>query len=157
MDSNQNSSLFGLSIDATSKAHLTVAAKWAKFLAIIGFIVCGIIVLAGIFAGSLMSSFSSSQYGEFGGWTNLGGFGALAAVFYVLIALLYFFPCLFLFNFAAKMKAALLADDQDTLNLSFQNLKKTFRFVGIVTIVVLSIYLLVFILGIIAAATTSSF
>lgn len=157
MDSNQNSSLFGLQIDASSKAHLTAAAKWAKFLAIIGFIVCGIIAIAGIFAGSLMSSFSSSQYGEFGGRTNLGGFGALAAVLYVLIALLYFFPCLFLFNFAVKMKAALVADDQDTLNTSFQNLKKTFRFVGIVTIVVLSIYLLIFILGIAAAATANSF
>jgi hypothetical protein len=55
------------------------------------------------------------------------------------------------------MKAALLADDQDTLNTSFQNLKKTFRFVGIVTIVVLSIYLLIFILGIAAAATANSF
>ena len=152
MDSSQNTSLFGLSIDASSKAHLTVAAKWAKFLAIIGFIVCGLVVIMGIFAGSLVSVFSS-PYSEFGGRCTFAGLGALAAVFYLLIALLYFFPCLFLFNFAVKMKAALIADDQDTLNISFQNLKKTFRFLGVVTIVILSIYLLIFFFGLIAAAT----
>jgi hypothetical protein len=153
MDSNQNSSLFGLSIDATSKAHLTVAARWAKFLAIIGFIMCGLIVLLGVLAGSVFSIF----YGEFGGRSGFAGLRAVAAIFYILIALLYFFPCLFLFNFAVKMKAALIADDQDTLNTSFQNLKKTFRFLGVVTIVILSFYVLAVIFGLLADATAGSF
>ena len=35
---NQDADLFGLSIDTTGRAHLTEAAKWARFLAIVGFV-----------------------------------------------------------------------------------------------------------------------
>jgi len=81
-----------------------------------------------------------------------GGMGAFVSVFYILMALLYFFPCLYLFNFASKMQIALRNNDQDHLNESFKNLKSTFRFVGILTIVSLGLGLLVFVLGMIGAA-----
>jgi len=152
MEQNQDTSLFGLNIDQASKNHLSEAARWAKFLAIIGFIGCGLLVIIGIFAGSIFSNLSS-QYPGFGdAQTEVRGFGAIAAVIYILIAILYFFPCLFLYNFASKMKAALVADDQNSLNTSFQNLKKTFRYLGILTIIVLSFYVLVFLIGIIGNA-----
>jgi hypothetical protein len=142
MEQNQDTSLFGLNLDPTGKNHLAEAAKWAKFLAVVGFIMCALIVLLGIFAGSLLTSFSSrySRYDE--PEINTGGLGVVMAVVYVLMALLYFFPCLFLFHFASKMKAALLSNDQNTLNSSFQNLKKTFRYVGILTIIGLSLFVL---------------
>jgi ATP/ADP translocase len=154
MEQNQNSSLFGLSIDPMTKNHLGDAARWAKFLAIIGFIVCGLIVIIGIFAGSILENFSSNRYEGFNSnaQVNTKGFGVMAAVLYILIALLYFFPCLFLFNFASKMKTALLSNDQDTLNSSFQNLKKTFRYVGVLTIIVLSFYLIAMVIGLAAVA-----
>ena len=142
MEQDQNTSLFGLSIDPMSKAHLADAARWAKFLAIMGFIVCGLIVIVGIFAGSVLESFSSTRRYE-GFDSNVEvtrGLGIVATVFYILIAVLYFFPCLFLFNFASKMKTALLSNDQDVLNSSFQNLKKTFRYIGVLSIIVLSFW-----------------
>ena len=145
MEQDQSTSLFGLNIDPSSKAHLNEAAKWAKFLAIMGFIVCGLIVLIGIFAGSIFSRMSS--YRSFDTEVNTSSFAAAAAVIYILIAVLYFFPCLFLFRFAVKMKTALMSDDQNTLNTSFQNLKKTFRYVGVLTIIVLSFYILALIIG----------
>jgi hypothetical protein len=43
-EQNQESSLFGFGIDQSSRAHLAEAAKWAKFLAIVGFVMCGLIV-----------------------------------------------------------------------------------------------------------------
>ena len=98
MEQDQNPSLFGLGIDPISKAHLADTARWAKFLAIMGFIVCGLIVIIGIFAGSLLESFSSNRYERFDSEAvNTRGLGAVATVFYILIAVLYFFPCLFLF------------------------------------------------------------
>lgn len=148
MEQNQDSSLFGLGIDPIAKNHLSEAARWAKFLAIIGFIICGLIIVAGIFAGSILSSLRSSQYGMYENDTNLtGAMTTVMAVMYILIALLYFFPCLFLYRFATKMKTALLGNDQDVLNSSFQNLKITFRYVGIVMIIVLSIYAIVFLVA----------
>ncbi|HET6996627.1 MAG TPA: DUF5362 family protein [Chitinophagaceae bacterium] len=145
MEQNENTSLFGLTIDPNSKNHLSAAAGWAKFLAIVGFIACGLIILAGIFFGSIFAAYNNNRNEGFdrNPMASSGGMGAFAVVFYILVALLYFFPCLFLFNFASKMKSALLANDQELLNGSFQNLKRTFRFMGVLTIIGLSFYLLV--------------
>src|SRR5438034_11176521 len=143
MEQNQDSSLFGLTIDSNSRNHLSTAASWAKFLAIMGFIVCGLIIIVGIFAGSIFETMST-RYERFGNpEINARGFGAIAAVVYILIAILYFFPCLFLFNFASRMKIALLSSDEEKLNSSFQNLNKTFRYMRVLTIIILSFYILV--------------
>ncbi|TMI74759.1 MAG: hypothetical protein E6H09_02630 [Bacteroidetes bacterium] len=155
MEQNENKSLFGLNIDLNSKNHLSAAAGWAKFLAIVGFIGCGLLILFGIFAGSIFQSYNS-RYEGFDRNPMMGtrGFGAFAATFYILIALLYFFPCLFLFNFASKMKSALLADDQDQLNSSFQNLKRTFRYMGVLTIIGLSFYVLAILVVLLMASSS---
>jgi hypothetical protein len=142
MEENQNTSSPGLGIDENSKAHLTEAARWAKFLAIVGFVVCGLVVILGIFAGSIFNSmFGRMGEGELSGM-DMSGLGAMMSVFYIGFALLYFLPCLFLFRFANQMKMAFENYEQEMLNNSFQNLKKMFRFVGILTIIILCIYAL---------------
>jgi hypothetical protein len=155
MEQNQDSSLFGMNLDMTGKAHLSEAARWAKFLAIIGFIMCGFIVLIGIFFGSFIGMFTS-QYGS-NPYNELPasstGFGTTMAVLYIIIALIYFFPCLFLFRFATKMKNALAANNQEVLNGSFQNLKASFRYVGIITIVMLAFWVLALVIGLLGVAT----
>jgi hypothetical protein len=157
MDQNQTSSLFNLSVDQTGRAHLAETARWAKFLAIIGFIMCGLIVLIGLFFGSIFSLFTSpysnSPYNDLS--VRGSGFGAIMAVYYIVIALIYFFPCLFLYRFANKMKTALASNEQDVLNTSFQNLKASFRYVGIVTIIFLAFFILAFIVGILGVAMGS--
>lgn len=156
MEQNQDSTLFGMSVDQTGKSHLAEAAKWAKFLSIMGFIGCGLIVLIGVFFGSFFSMFSG-QLGQNNPYNDMPvsstGFGATMAVLYVIIALIYFFPCLFLFRFATKMKTALAANDQETLNTSFRNLKATFRFIGILTLIGLCFWVLALIFGLLGAAT----
>ena len=154
MEENQSTSLFGLGLDPASNAHLSEAARWAKFLAIVGFVICALIAVFGIFAGSIFSGMMS-RYSEFGGRSSGygGGFGATFSIIYIGIAILYFFPCLFLYRFANHMKAALASNQQEILNKSFQNLKIMFRYVGILTIIILSIYLLLFLIGLSSAGT----
>ena len=154
MEENQNSSLFGLSIDPAAKLHLSEAARWARFLSIVGFVIIGLIVLVGIFAGSIMGT----MMGNVGAGNELGNprvtggiMGSLLVIIYILAAALYFFPCLFLYRFATKMKTALAADDQETLNTSFQNLKKLLRFMGIMTIIVLAFYAIILVFGLLGA------
>ncbi|MET0637539.1 MAG: DUF5362 family protein [Chitinophagaceae bacterium] len=139
----ENLSLFGLSIDTTSKTHLSEAARWAKFLAIVGFIGCALIVLMGIFFSSIMSTMMSGGSGIGYSDNVAAGAGTIAAVMYIIIALVYFFPCLFLFRFATKMKEAIATNEQDTLNVSFQNLKAVFRFIGILTVLGLVLWVLI--------------
>ena len=154
-EQNQDTSLFGFGIDQSSRAHLSEAAKWARFLAIVGFVMCGLIVVIAIFAGSYLATMANSYNDEYRSSAALtGGMGAFIAIFYIGFAILFFFPCLFLFRFATRMKAALNTNDQPTLNTSFQNLKIMFRYVGILAIVMLSFYALAILMAIAMAATT---
>jgi flagellar biosynthesis protein FlhB len=63
-------------------------------------------------------------------------------IFYIVFAVIAFFPYYFLLRFANKMKAALISNDQDALNGSFQNLKILYRYMGILMII--SLVLIVF-------------
>ena len=154
---SENLNLFGLSIDPTSKVHLAEAARWAKFLSIVGFIIIGLVILMGVFFGSLFGSAvraSEGMYGDSSMSAGMGALGVLGAVIYILFALIYFFPCLFLYRFATKMKSALLTNEQDTLNVSFQNLKAMFRFIGILTVIVLVIWVLGILASVLGAASS---
>ena len=138
--------LFGLSIDPLIKSHLSETARWGKFLSIIGFIFCAFIALVGIFFVSIFGTVDK-RYGSFDGPSIGAALGPAVMVIYILIALLYFFPCLFLLRFSNKMKTALATDNQADLTMSFQNLKVLFRYVGILTIIVVSLYLLALLFG----------
>lgn len=145
-----SSNLFELQIDHQSNAYLKETAKWAKFLAIIGFIGCALIILMGVFAGSLMAT----TFGEMGGGFG-GSFGVVMAIVYILFALLAFFPYLYLFRFANQMQVALRNNDQAALTTSFGNLKSCFKFVGILTIIVLAFYALALVFGVLGATMAS--
>ncbi|HLY70991.1 MAG TPA: DUF5362 family protein [Puia sp.] len=135
--------LFDLQIDAQSNGHLFQAAKWAKFLSVVGFICCGLLAVYGIFAGILFGSISRNYNDSnppFGAAANLGG--AFVLVFAVAGAVLYFFPCLYLFRFGSKMQTALRNNDQNHLTNSFGNLKSFYKFLGILTIIGLALFFL---------------
>ena len=138
-----------LHIDATAKAFLKEAAKWAYFLSILGFIGVALIAVAALFASSAMSAISSM-----GG--SVGPMGALSGtvitVIYLLMALLYFFPIYYLFKFSSNLKLALAHDNNEALNVSLGFLKSHYKFVGILAIVMMCIYAL-FIIAIIGFAT----
>jgi len=149
-EQNKESTLFGLGIDQASKTHLWEAAKWARFLAIVGFVICGLVAIAGIFVGTYFSTISPYD-NEYGRRSLFAGMGTFLTVFYIGIAILYFFPCLFLLRFANHMRNAINTDDQVTLNRSFQNLKIMFRYVGILTIIIICLYILAFMFGMFSA------
>jgi uncharacterized membrane protein YjgN (DUF898 family) len=144
MESTGTSSLFELSLDHESIDHLTETARWGKFLAIVGFVTCGLIVVMAFAVGAL---FASSAFSNLPGYSNqVGGSafgflgGAMFAGIYIIFAGIYFFPCLFLYNFSVRMKAALNTNDQVKLNQSLKAQKILFRFVGVLTIISISIY-----------------
>lgn len=147
METNQNLLNADLQIDAISHAHLYETAKWATFLAILGFIGSGIVALVAVFAGTFLGALGSSPYG---GGSALIGAGFVTTI-YLVIAAIYFFMSLFLFRFATKMKTALNTTDQESLNNSFLNLKNLYKMMGILTIIYLAILVLALIFGVGAA------
>jgi Family of unknown function (DUF5362) len=150
MEREHISELFSLQIDPVTKSYLFETARWARFLSIVGFVLCVLIILGGLLFGSVFSYFINA-YDTNG--LNPTGLGVTMAIVYILVSVLYFFPCLFLFRFATKMKIALNGNAQEELNLSFQNLKSLFKYVGIITIIVLALYGLAFVIGILGLAT----
>ena len=144
-----NQNLFDLQIDHQSNSYLSEAAKWGKFLSIMGFIFCGLFVIVALFAGTAiatsMSGFSSTSSGA--GVMS----GTIVTVIYIVIALVYFFPCLYLFNFSSKMQAALRGNQQDVLNTSFRSLKSCFKFMGVLMIIMLCFWILAIIVAVGAA------
>ena len=127
------------------KSMIAEIAKWAKLLSIIGFIGIGLMVIAGLFAGSMLASMSSM-----GGGPAMGG--GFFTVIYLLVAALYFFPILYLYQFATGAQKALASGSESDIEMAFDSLRKHYRFLGILMIVILSIYALAFVIGLIGMA-----
>ena len=145
--STSGTDLFDLQVDQLSTSFLGETAKWAKFLAILGFVVSGVILLIALFAGS----FLASTFAHMGGESGLVS-GVFIGAIYGVVAVLAFFPCLYLYRFADNMQMALRANDQEQLNMAFRNMKSYFKFLGILAVIYLSFIVLGLIFGIISAA-----
>lgn len=146
---NTEINLFDLQMDEMSKSYLKETAKWAKFLSIVGIVICILMVLAGIWVAFAFGSAGR----ELGGMFAATG-GSFIGIFYLFIAALYFFPCLYLFRFSKNMLESLNTGENFQMQDAFRNLKSSFKFVGILTIIVLSLYILAIVgAGIFAAFT----
>lgn len=145
------SNLFELHIDHQSNAYLRETAKWARFLAIVGFIICALLVIIALFAGSVIAS-GLGGFGDGG----FAGLGVVVTIFYVLVALLLLFPNLYLFRFGGQMQTALRNNDQALLASAFGNIKSYFKFIGILTIIALAFWALGLVFGVLGS-TMSSF
>jgi hypothetical protein len=73
-------------------------------------------------------------------------------IVYLLFAVLFFFPCFYLYKFSAKMQIAIKSVNQENFDDSLMNLKSIFKFYGIMTIIFLSIYALIFVVAMIGLA-----
>ena len=146
-----------LILDDFAQQQLAYASRWTKFLGIFGMVICCLLLLAG-FVFFLMpapdnsAAYTALRYRQYRrpGFAGLG-FGFVGFL-YLVIAVVHFFPSLYLLQFAEKIKKGLLSRDQDTLNGAFQKLKTFFRYSGIVVIVVASFYLLILLFAIIKLA-----
>lgn len=132
----------GLRVKESTKADLLTAAKWTKFLCIVGSIGMALIVIFGIFllgAGTLASSMFSDM-----------PFGAVAmGVLYLVIAALYIYPIMKGFQFASGAKAACLSDDENELARGIKGLSSLTQFLGVITIIFLVIYAFVILFALI--------
>ncbi|HVU58357.1 MAG TPA: hypothetical protein VHD83_25020 [Puia sp.] len=136
MDTNNTVSLFELQVDHESTIYLRESAKWARFLATLGFVWCGILILIGL---SILATRTKAYSGS-----DLGiGYTVGLSAGYMIIAVINFFPCLYTNNFARRMRTALQNNDQEQLNSSLKSLKAVMRYLGITAIVGLALLVVV--------------
>lgn len=129
-----------IEIENETLKHLNTARKWAMFLAIIGFIFLGLIIVIGLIAGTFLTAFNSGE-------KSLGIPESLMFIPVLLVALLYFFPVLFLFRFSKHTSHAIQTLDKLEFHKAMKNLKSYFAYIGIMIIVVFTFYIAVLIIA----------
>lgn len=129
-----------LIVDETAKNHLKDAAGWAKFLGIAGFVFMGLMIFAGFAIGSAVMQ----TPGVNNALAAIGGIGFGLA--YTLIAAIYFYPVFALYKFAVLCKEAVYSNDNHTFGRAMYYLKNMFKYIGVLTIIILALYALVIIL-----------
>lgn len=135
----------GLSVDSQAQNFLLKIAFWAKFLGIVS-LVFGVLTVFGAFfvrkifgaLGSLGADSSGLIYSTF------------LTLTYIFIGFLLLFLGYKLVQFASKMKTALSSSNKVVLNESINNLLTVFRFYGIITVLVIIFYALVFIFALVS-------
>lgn len=166
MDYNNTTSSFDsfeLQFTSEAQSFLRETAKWAKFIAIIGFILVGLYVIMALvmFAmGGTMAAASQDLEGiegmeGMGAGGMMGAIGAAGGIIYLLVALLYFFPMLYLYRFASKAQFALNNNNTEQLTSSMENLKSHYKFMGIlmlIAVIFVALGFLIMIIGVGAAA-----
>lgn len=113
-------------------ANFKAVAGWGQFLSILGFIGLAFMVLAVLGVSSM-------------GGMRMRGDGFLLILIYLIVAAIYFFPIFFMYKFSMKFKDAVQTKSIKTFEEGSQYLKYHYQFIGVITIIVLSIYILSFV------------
>jgi hypothetical protein len=137
----------GTGLDALAKKYLLTTAKWAKFLAIVGLVFVGLMVLLAFFAGAIFGKLGeiNPMFGA------MGGAGAAITIVYLIFAAMMFFPAWYLFQFAQKAISSIKLGE-DSITEAFKNLKSCFKFYGVLTLVFLSFYGVILLFALVAIA-----
>jgi len=134
-----------LIVTENMRSYLYDMAGWTKFLGIIGFIFSGLMIIMAVGMGAIFSTFSQMP-----GMEMYGGLGSGVFTFImVLYALLFLYPSLMLFSYAVKAKQGVLYADQLSLETGIRKLKSFFKFYGIMMIIVIAFYILIFLFAIV--------
>lgn len=116
----------GLSI--LGKEYLKKTIYWTKFLAILSFILIGLMFIT--YATVLLKS--------------MGAIGIIALIFAAALLSLNVIPTIYLFQFSKYSKLALENDNAEYWEIALKYQSKLYQFIGILVIVVLVFYLIVF-------------
>ena len=73
--------------------------------------------------------------------------GLVMTFTYLILAIIYFFPVYYLLQFSNQMKKALTTKNDETLAKAFEMLKSHYKFIGVFTIITISLYILFFIVA----------
>jgi len=133
-------------ITEQSKTILRSIAKWTKFLSILGFFFVGLSVLFLISAGVMITLTNNYMESASAYPYHPGMFQLPFAIGYFIVLLIYFVPLYFLYKFSTNTQRALKDNDTEVLNNGLDFLKKHYMFLGIMAIIMVAFYLIVFLI-----------
>ncbi len=148
MEESKNLSSIGTQIEipqltSESISYLLKAAKWGKFLAILGFIVSGLLILGGIAMSFVLNKVAGPDELI---PINTPFPPAIFSIIYIVVAIIYLIPVIFLNTFSNNAIKAVNLSSTEKMTTSLRNLKNLFVFIGVSTVVLLTIYTLTLII-----------
>jgi len=114
-------------------------SKWARFLSVVGFVISAFLTIGSFGIGAAITA-NPGMLNQLGPLAGIGATGI--TIFYLLLALFFFYPSLLLFRFSTKGKHGILFGDQENLDDAISHVKSLFKFWGIITIVLIVGYFL---------------
>ena len=137
METLENLSQKNVALEVTenSKNYLKTAAIWSKFIAILGFVGLAFLALGSIVLiplGGILQEVMSLSF-QF----------SLVGILYLVLAIVMFFPTLYMYRFSKKTTTALVMNNALELEDAFKNMKRYWKFIGIMTIVAIASCLIV--------------
>lgn len=129
LDAGVNSGASGprLQFTGTVRSDLQETAKWALFFAVLLFVVIGLLAVAAVYS-----------------LVEIGPTKILPIFFFLAVyGLLIYYPAWYYYKFSTLTRQALNFDDNDALDEGFLYLRRFYRFVGILILVVIGIYILI--------------
>ena len=124
-----------LELNSQAVEALRESAKWSMFLAIMGFIGIGFMVIAAVFIGSAMALIPKDTSNPASAITGYLSF------IYIIIAALYFPPVYYLYKYASEMKTSLQSNNSQSISDALVSLKSHHKYLGISIIVLIALYI----------------
>jgi len=136
----------------TMFTYLKEASPWLKFIGILGFIGCGLMIL-GSLSFVFISIAASAMLDEFAAFPIW-----LVTPLYFASGALLFFPSLFTYRFGEKIRKYQFSNADEDLEEAFKNNKSLWKFYGIMCIISLAATpVLLIIMAVVVVASASNF
>lgn len=129
-----------ITIGEADKTHLTTAAKWAKFVAIVQFVGIGLGLLSMFFMllGTIVADASFAEMTRLSGMPGMPpAFWISYSIFMLMMMAAAIFLSLYLLYFATNTLRAVKRDDTAAMTGALANLGRYFRLTGILFILTL--------------------
>ncbi|MDU1904587.1 MAG: hypothetical protein E6772_07370 [Dysgonomonas sp.] len=117
-------------------------AQWAKFVAVVGFIILALGVLGLLSMGTFMGGMSHYATSARDYSYTPGVFSWGYALGMIVLLGVYFVPVYLLFKFATNLKKAVIDRNNSYLIKSFSFLNKHYIYIGILAIMVITFYVI---------------
>ena len=139
---NQTDPLANVPVTPLMVEHLRATKPWVRLISVVMFISVGLMWLGGV----AMMFMSSAM-----GMRDSGFVGPVVGIIYIILGGLYIFPAYFLHQYASSINHLVQGGGDSAMENALGSQKSFWRFVGILTLVIISLYALIFLFAIFGA------
>lgn len=142
---NQSDPLANIPVTPLMIEHLQATKPWVRLISIIMFISVGLMFLGGVAMFLIPSPPGMRGGGAF--------FGPIIGIIYIIFGALYIIPAYFLHQYASSINDLLKGGGDSAMENALGSQKSFWRFVGILTLIIIALYALFFVFAILGAMT----